>query len=83
MGAQARRTAELEQARETFLPVESLDVMRSLDEDILRPSVLDSWRRSQALQVHPDQVELPYVREPDRGSRLARGGCAGAAARHC
>lgn len=72
MGSQARRTAELEQAKETFLPVESLDVIRSVDEDILRPGVLDSWRRSRALQVHPDQVELPFVREPNRGSRLVR-----------
>src|SRR5262249_24898237 len=31
-----------------------------------------SWRRSQALRVHPDRVELPYVREPNTGSRLAR-----------
>ena len=46
--------------------------MRSVDEDILQPSVLDSWRRSQVLRVHPDRVELPYVREPNRGSRLAR-----------
>lgn len=72
MGSQARRTAELEQAKETFLPVESLDVIRSIDEDILRPGVLDSWRRSRALQVHPDRVELPFVREPNRGSRLVR-----------
>lgn len=70
MGSQARRTAELEQAKETFLPVEPLDMIRSVDEDILRPGVLDSWRRSRALQVHPDQVELPFVREPNRGSRL-------------
>ena len=38
----------------------------------MRASVLDSWRRSQVLRVHPDRVELPYVREPNRGSRLAR-----------
>ncbi|OBJ06457.1 sigma-54-dependent Fis family transcriptional regulator [Mycobacterium colombiense] len=63
---------EAETAREKFLSVESLDAARSLDEDILRPSVLDSWRRSQALRVHTDRVELPYVREPNRGSRLAR-----------
>src|SRR5438270_6039675 len=63
---------EAETAREKFLRVGSLDAVRSLGEDILRPSVLDSWRRSQVMHVHPDRVELPYVREPDRGSPLAR-----------
>lgn len=63
---------EFERAREKFLSVESLDAVRSLDEDILQPSVLDSWRRSHALRLNPDRVELPYVREPNMGSRLAR-----------
>ncbi|OBF62441.1 siderophore-interacting protein [Mycobacterium sp. 852002-53434_SCH5985345] len=44
----------------------------SLEAETLPPSVLDSWRRSEALHVHPDRVELPYVREPNMGSRLAR-----------
>ena len=44
----------------------------SLEGETLPASVLDSWRRSQALRVHPDRVELPYVREPNTGSRLAR-----------
>ena len=72
MGSQAGCATEVERAREKFLSVESLDAVRSLGEDILQPSVLDSWRRSQALRVHPDRVELPYVREPNMGSRLAR-----------
>src|SRR5690349_9051402 len=72
MRAQAGRTSEIERARERFLTVGSLDGMRSIDEDILQPSVLDSWRRSQVLHVHPDQVELPYVREPNTASRLVR-----------
>lgn len=72
MGSQAGCATEVERARERFLSVESLDAVRSLGEDILPPSVLDSWRRSQALRVHPDRVELPYVREPNMGSRLAR-----------
>ncbi|WP_269475041.1 sigma-54-dependent Fis family transcriptional regulator [Mycobacterium paraseoulense] len=59
-------------AREKFLSVVSVDAVGPLGDDILQPSVLDSWRRSQALRVHPDRVELPYVREPDTGSRLAR-----------
>ncbi|MDT5352962.1 MAG: sigma-54 dependent transcriptional regulator, acetoin dehydrogenase operon transcriptional [Mycobacterium sp.] len=72
MSPRAGCTAEVERVREKFLSVGSLDRVRSLDEDILRPSVLDSWHRSQALRVHPDRVELPYVREPNMGSRLAR-----------
>lgn len=63
---------EFERAREKFLAVESLDAVRSLDEDILQPSVLDSWRRSRALRLNPDRVALPYVREPNLGSPLAR-----------
>ena len=72
MRSQAGRTTEVERVREKFLTVGSVDAVRSVDEDILQPSVLDSWRRSQILRVHPDRVELPYVREPNRGSRLAR-----------
>ncbi|OBG34136.1 sigma-54-dependent Fis family transcriptional regulator [Mycobacterium sp. E3198] len=44
----------------------------SLGGETLPPGVLGSWRRSQALRVNPDRVELPYVREPNTGSRLAR-----------
>lgn len=72
MNSQAGTAAELERAREKFLSVESDDAVRSADEDVLRPSVLDSWRRSEILRIHPDRVDLPFVREPDRGSRLAR-----------
>jgi transcriptional regulator of acetoin/glycerol metabolism len=69
MRSQSGHTSEVERVREKFL---ALDALRSVDEDTLQPSVLDSWRRSQVLHVHPDRVELPYVREPNRGSRLAR-----------
>jgi sigma-54 dependent transcriptional regulator, acetoin dehydrogenase operon transcriptional activator AcoR len=72
MRSPAGCTTEVERVREKFLAVGSIGGVRSLHEDILRPSVLDSWRRSQALRVQTDRVELPYVREPDRGSRLAR-----------
>ena len=72
MRSPASCTTEVERVREKFLTVGSVDVVRSVGEDILRPSVLDSWRRSQVLRVHSDRVELPYVREPDKGSRLAR-----------
>lgn len=43
----------------------------SLVADTLPPSVLDSWRRSQAMRVHPGRLDLPYVRQPDTDSRLA------------
>src|SRR5262245_8305399 len=43
----------------------------SLEAETLPPSVLDSWRRSQAMRVHPDRLDLPYVRQPDNDSRLA------------
>src|SRR5215813_5744351 len=72
MSSRAGLTAEVEQVREKFLSAGIPDATRTLDEDILPPSVLDSWRRSQVLRVHPDRVELPYVREPDMGSRLPR-----------
>jgi sigma-54 dependent transcriptional regulator, acetoin dehydrogenase operon transcriptional activator AcoR len=72
MRSRAGRTIEVERVREKFLTVGSLDAVRSVDEHILQPSVLDSWHRSQVLRVHPDRVELPYVREPNRGSRLVR-----------
>ena len=72
MRSPASCTTEVERVREKFLTVGSVDVVRSVGEDILQPSVLDSWRRSQVLRVHSDRVELPYVREPDKGSRLAR-----------
>ncbi len=65
-------TLVAETAREKFPAAESLEAVRSLDEDVLQPSVLDSWRRSQALRLDPDRVELPYVREPNMGSPLAR-----------
>jgi transcriptional regulator of acetoin/glycerol metabolism len=72
MGSRAGGTTEVGRAREKFLSIDSLDGVRSLDEDTLRPGVLESWRRSQALHVHPDRVDLPFVREPNRDSRLAR-----------
>lgn len=54
----------LEKAREQFLTVGSLDFPP------VRDTVLDSWCRSRALQIHPDRVELPYVRDPNLDSPL-------------
>jgi transcriptional regulator of acetoin/glycerol metabolism len=72
MRAQAGHTTEVERVREKFLTAGTVAAVRSVDEDMLQPNVLDSWRRSQVLRVHPDRVELPYVREANRGSRLMR-----------
>jgi sigma-54 dependent transcriptional regulator, acetoin dehydrogenase operon transcriptional activator AcoR len=46
-------------AREQFLTA------GALNDDLVAPGVLNSWRRSRALHVHPDRIELPYVRDPD------------------
>ncbi|MEU7765278.1 helix-turn-helix domain-containing protein [Nocardia sp. NPDC049190] len=54
----------LQKAREQFLTAGSLDHLP------VRDTILDSWRRAQALQIHPDRVDLPYVREPNRDSPL-------------
>ncbi|KRE25607.1 siderophore-interacting protein [Mycobacterium sp. Soil538] len=70
--AQAGHATEVGRVREEFLAAGSGEAPRSVDVDVLQPNILDSWRRSQVLHVHPDRVELPYVREPNRGSRLVR-----------
>jgi sigma-54 dependent transcriptional regulator, acetoin dehydrogenase operon transcriptional activator AcoR len=51
-------------AREEFLTTEGRPA------HAVRPAVLDSWRRSQALHIHVDRVELPFVREPDLDTPL-------------
>ncbi|WP_069164691.1 sigma-54-dependent Fis family transcriptional regulator [Nocardia altamirensis] len=53
-----------QQARELFLSAGSLDSVP------VRDTVLDSWRRARALRIHPDRVELPYVRGPNLDSPL-------------
>lgn len=40
--------------------------------DRVRPPILASWRRSQALKVVPDKIELPYLRDPDLDTPLTR-----------
>lgn len=52
-------------AREQFLAAGATTA------DAVRPNVLSSWRRSRDLQVHPDRVELPYLRDPDTDTPLA------------
>jgi transcriptional regulator of acetoin/glycerol metabolism len=55
---------DLRRAREEFL------VEGAASSTLVAPDVLSSWRRSRALQVHPDRVELPYVRDPDPATPL-------------
>ncbi|RDH77479.1 GAF domain-containing protein [Mycolicibacterium moriokaense] len=50
---------DVRRAREEFLSA------GAADSRAVGPDVLNSWRRSQALHVHPDRVDLPYLREPD------------------
>jgi signal transduction histidine kinase len=56
--------ASVRRARERFLSA------GWLDEDTPRSDVWESWRRSQALGVHPDRFDLPFVREPNTDSPL-------------
>ncbi|GFG73332.1 sigma-54-dependent Fis family transcriptional regulator [Mycobacterium botniense] len=58
------RLGDLRRAREQFLATGALGA------DLVSPEVVSSWRRSRALRVHPDRVDLPYIRDPDTGSRL-------------
>jgi sigma-54 dependent transcriptional regulator, acetoin dehydrogenase operon transcriptional activator AcoR len=65
MSSRADVLPDVRQLRERFI------TEGSLDEPILRRSVLESWRRSQLLHVHPDRPEVPFVSEPNTESRLA------------
>jgi transcriptional regulator of acetoin/glycerol metabolism len=64
MNSHADASTDLQRARAQFLAA------GSLDEASVRPGVLDSWRRSRALHVHPDRVDLPFLREPNADSPL-------------
>ena len=64
MSWQADASAGVRRARERFLSE------GRLREDTLRTDVLDSWRRSRALGVHPDRMNLPFVQEPNADSPL-------------
>jgi transcriptional regulator of acetoin/glycerol metabolism len=55
---------DLRRAREQFLTAGALNT------ELLAPGVLSSWHRSRALHVHPDRVDLPFVREPDTDTPL-------------
>ncbi len=64
MNSSADLSGDLRRARKQFLTVGSLDPVN------LCPGVPDSLRRSRDLRVHPDRVDLPFVREPDTDSPL-------------
>jgi len=64
MSWQAEASAGVRRARERFLS------SGWLGEDTPRTDVLDSWRRSRALGVHPDQMDLSFVQEPNADSPL-------------
>ncbi|GAB3216606.1 sigma-54-dependent Fis family transcriptional regulator [Mycolicibacterium hippocampi] len=51
-------------AREQFLAAGALST------DAVAPSVLNSWLRSRDLHIHPDRVDLPYLRDPDTDTPL-------------
>lgn len=53
-----------ERAREQFL---SAGAVRA---DAVPSNVLNSWHRSRDLHVHPDRLELPYLRDPDTDTPL-------------
>src|SRR6516225_10381497 len=65
MSLQADVHTDVRRVRERFL------CEGSLEGETLPASVLDSWRRSQVMRVHPDRLDLPYVRQPNTDSRLA------------
>jgi transcriptional regulator of acetoin/glycerol metabolism len=56
--------ANVKSAREQFLTGGGLKT------DVVSPEVICSWRRSHALRVHPDRLNLPYVHDPDTDTRL-------------
>jgi transcriptional regulator of acetoin/glycerol metabolism len=64
MNSHADASKDLQRARAQFLAAGSLDGQS------VRPGVLDSWRRSRALHVHPDRVDLPFLHEPNTDSPL-------------
>ncbi|MDV6281848.1 Fis family transcriptional regulator, partial [Rhodococcus jostii] len=49
---------DLQKARELFLADDGLD-------SSVRQPISYSWQRSKSLKVRPDQLDLPFVREPN------------------
>ncbi|MEV6099449.1 GAF domain-containing protein [Nocardia sp. NPDC051981] len=42
----------------------------AVDDRLVSGTVRDSWQRSRELRIHPDRVDLPFVREPSLDSPL-------------
>ncbi len=61
--AQALTSRHVARARERFLSDDDVDV------DV-RDAIFTSWRRSRALNIDADRLELPFVREPNPESPL-------------
>ena len=57
-------TKDLQKARELFLADNDLD-------SSVRQPISFSWQRSKSLKVSPDQLDLPFVREPNLDCPLA------------
>ncbi|MGE0218714.1 sigma-54-dependent Fis family transcriptional regulator [Mycolicibacterium sp.] len=64
MAKDADAAVETRRAREQFL------ADGALSPDAVAPAVLNSWQRSRDLHIHPDRVDLPYLREPDTDTPL-------------
>ncbi|MBY8862200.1 GAF domain-containing protein [Nocardia sp. CA2R105] len=64
MVSNVETSTRLRQARDEFLS------SGSVDDGLISGTVRDSWQRSRDLRVHPDRVDLPFVREPDLDSPL-------------
>ncbi|SNS44906.1 sigma-54-dependent Fis family transcriptional regulator [Rhodococcoides kyotonense] len=54
---------DLRKARERFFADQQFD-------ESVRDPISFSWERSRSLNVHPDRLSLPYVRDPDLDSPL-------------
>jgi len=65
MSLRADVHTDVRRVRERFLGEGALEA------ETLPATLLDSWRRSQAMRVHPDRLDLPFVRQPNTESRLA------------
>lgn len=64
MVGNAKTGTRLLRARDEFLN------SGSVDNGLISGTVRDSWQRSRELRIHPDRVDLPFMREPDLDSPL-------------
>lgn len=57
-------TSLIQRARDQFLS------SGAVDDRLISGTIRNSWQRSRERRIHPDRVELPFVREPDLESPL-------------